>query len=347
MSRHSVERRSLSKPDSDSETSTGEIERMPAVLHYRSSVHRSSIDEDFHKASTPPIDQQSTWLVSRRFDLLFVCGLAPWLLAVVAFLVTAGALDKPLPSQLDRGLTFLLAFASLIIGESHQFTSILRYFGRRFRGRKYPYTLQRVPIWLICFSSTFAIALTIFGMSTQDNVIFAFIGAGIVMVGPFMMALFPVVLMQHFCAQSKAIGILYCRLSGFELTKGEFRALSVVAWLLVLAGAVTIASPFVVPATSPVMTLGRDVFVPLAATGSFLLGHHFWVRGQKTGEWLPRQTVLTWANMVLFTVIPLSGMVYVWLFVPLFFHATQHWAVAWHTHEKERSRYHGQPLSSE
>jgi hypothetical protein len=28
-------------------------------------------------------------------------------------------------------------------------------------------------------------------------------------------------------------------------------------------------------------------------------------------------------------------MIYVWMFVPVFFHATQHWAVAWMTEKKE------------
>jgi hypothetical protein len=58
-------------------------------------------------------------------------------------------------------------------------------------------------------------------------------------------------------------------------------------------------------------------------------------RGLKTDEWLPDGAALLWANLALWILLPLDALAYVWLFVPIFYHATQHWGAAWITQQKE------------
>src|SRR5262245_16037470 len=61
----------------------------PIRAHY----HAMQLQREFSVSKTEPV-----WFVSERFDLLFVCGLAPWILGVVAYLCTGGMTEHPIAS---------------------------------------------------------------------------------------------------------------------------------------------------------------------------------------------------------------------------------------------------------
>jgi hypothetical protein len=68
----------------------------------------------------------SAWLVSAPLDYLFVCGFAPWILGFFAYLYF-GSRQSEFPSPEQTILNILFIALSFLVGESHQFTSILRY----------------------------------------------------------------------------------------------------------------------------------------------------------------------------------------------------------------------------
>ena len=91
----------------------------------------------------------SQWLVSQNIDLLFVCGLLPWILGAIAYFSTGGLVQQPVVGTNQQLLTMFLVFSSFLIGESHQFTSILRYYSKTFRRRRNLYRWHRLPIWFL------------------------------------------------------------------------------------------------------------------------------------------------------------------------------------------------------
>src|SRR5262249_37905170 len=155
--------------------------------------------------------------------------------------------------------------ASLIIGESHQFTSIIRYFGgisRRTKG----YKLQRLPFWLLY--ATFATVAILAEMRVPfDHPVELALVSGIGFVSQLSMALFPVVLMQHFTAQAKAIGLVYCGMHGYKLSRLESFVLSFTAWLLVIAGGFALAMPFGFTVNEENMAMVRTVTGIAATSG--------------------------------------------------------------------------------
>ncbi len=190
----------------------------------------------------PKKDLPAPWFVSREIDILFVCGLAPWLAGILFFLVT-GANGAYPPTKIPQQiLTYFFVAASLIIGESHQFTSILRYYSAAFRKRTKRYRLQRIPIWFmyllvaeLVLVSTFS---SIFGGVLQGSLFIQAILLNLCVLA------FPVVLMQHVCGQASAIVQQYCRRGDYSISKSEKYLLDLFSWLLAATGACSIAVPF-------------------------------------------------------------------------------------------------------
>lgn len=299
------------------------------------------------------LDVAQKWLVSKPFDLLFVCGLAPWIFGAVAMFVSGGP-NQLIATPAQQMLTIFLVGASFMVGESHQFTSIIRYYSKTFRQRRKPYRWHRVPIWIlyglfaiVAVAAAGAMVFNFFPFKQLSDLTVALFAMPVSFLAIFMGTLFPAFLMQHFCGQAKAVGLIYCTNNQFYLSDLEKLALSVVSWLLVLAGVMTIAVPFF--GSSPGSFFNIDQFLKpdapfhliaiLVARYSVLfMVIHYMVRGIKNHEWLPAGAALTWINMTLFTLVPTSWMLYVWLFVPVFFHATQHWTIAWSTQQNEIRR---------
>jgi len=290
--------------------------------------------------------QKSRWIVSELFDLLFVCGFAPWILGLAAYLVFGATPVPPVvPGEMVQAATslptepgsasqaFSLAFvvASLIIGESHQFTSIIRYF-TVIRNRKKSYLLSRLPFWFLYAAVISAIAVH-FDSSLTSTAPISWWFRALSIVFSLGFTFFPVVLMQHICAQAKAVSMIYCGKQGFKLGFGERLALSITTWSLVIAGASTIAAPF--GATDAGSELSAFLeSVRLGAIGGALTFVsatvlYFVHRGFLRKEWLPVGTAAIWCNLAIWLLLPVKEMLFVWLCVPLFFHATQHWSVAW------------------
>jgi hypothetical protein len=161
-----------------------------------------------------------------------------------------------------------------------------------------------------------------------------------VFIAPWGLLLFPVVLMHHICAQSRAIGLIYCGKNGFRLSKTENLLVSATMWLLVLSAAATFARPFGQLSqnmNSFSQMLPLEASIPFSTTFVLATAFMFLARGLFKNEWLPLPVSCLWLNLSLYVLLGSNpAMVYVWLFVPLFFHAAQHWAVAWDTQRKEQ-----------
>jgi len=347
------------------------------------------------------VQERPAWLISPGLDLFFVCGLAPWLLGFAIYLFTGGHLE--LQKSPQYVIAILFATASLIIGESHQFTSIVRYYGT-FRSRSKAYKLDRMPFWtiyaglglVVCFVAGWTTSWPGWVLGTTSIVSMVIVTVAV--------SLFPVVLMQHFCAQAQAIGLMYCGLGDYKLSQPERTSTTVISWLLVGAGASSIARPFgfnptfefgicfvilmliatnaltrhlnlgdrclawvvsllvcggVIAVVVPDFMGGRGIgalfmtdgkhsimfealpnLLQTSAAGAiFLFALHVLRRGFGCNEWLPKGAVLLWANLALFILVvpffPPPIMLPIWMLVPVFFHASQHWAVAWYTRAKE------------
>lgn len=303
----------------------------------------------------------NSWIVSKWFDLFFVCGLAPWLLGFVTCLVFGGREALQVSSNVAgfaqttstslpvltgaMQQTFSLAFvvASLVIGESHQFTSIIRYF-TAYKDRKKSYWTGRLPFWFIYVGIFSAIAAH-FDPSLVSGSWFQLLGA-ILQIG---FVMFPVVLMQHICAQAKAIGMMYCGRQGFKFSFGERFALAITTWCLVVTGATTIAAPFGTSdggaaVTDIVMTV-RNVSLGWSLAMIWACSLLFLYRGCRRNEWLPSGAAVMWCNLAAWILVPVRELVFVWVCVPLFFHATQHWSVAWAVRRAELEKCSGITLS--
>lgn len=289
-------------------------------------------------------------LVSPMFDMLFVCGLAPWLLGLVTFAIAfSGLAERSYFASMLAPLTVFYVAASILIGESHQFTSILRYYGP-FRERTKQFIASRIPLWILYGCISFVLAMIVlsqvFRFDSSPTVFSSLFSLSIGIFVPVVLfifeslvSLFPVFLAQHFCGQAQAIGIMYCRNRGFELTNYETKLISCTAWLLVIAGACSIAKPFFsnLPFIGPAPF--NELKLPMQIASSFFVLYcalHFFRRGSSGGGWLPRQAVILWSSLSLFFLLPSEFMIYVWIFIPLLFHATQHWAVAWSTRQLEK-----------
>lgn len=305
----------------------------------------SRMCSEFDNPSSPRED-----LVSPMFDMLFVCGLAPWLLGLITFAIAFSGLgERSYFVSMLAPLTVCYVAASILIGESHQFTSILRYYGP-FRNRTNQFIASRIPLWILYGCISFVVATIVlaqfFRFEPSATVFSSLFSLSIGILVPVILvifeslvSLFPVFLAQHFCGQAQAIGIMYCRNRGFELTNYETKLITCTAWLLVIAGACSIAKPFFqnLPFIGPIMF--DELRLPMQITATFFVlycAFHFWHRGSTTGTWLPRQTTILWSSLSLFFLLPSEFMIYVWIFIPLLFHATQHWAVAWSTRQIEK-----------
>jgi len=285
--------------------------------------------------------QISSWFVSREFDILFVCGLAPWLIGIACFFTTGAGGVYPPTKFPQQAMTLLFVVCSLVIGESHQFTSIVRYYSS-FRQRTNSYKWQRIPFWLVyALIAEFFVVQIVGPQSSLLEWTFPWIG----LILQVLVIAFPAVLMQHVCAQAAAIVQQYCRMGNYNIERAERFMLVVSSWLLTATGVVSIAVPFGFTASrgldmSIQSTVLSSMVLPLTllSIGAALLTAGYVIfRGVTKKEWPPLAATLLWSNLValILLTVPLPGMAYVWLFVPLFFHATQHWALAWRTHKRE------------
>ncbi|MBX9573322.1 MAG: hypothetical protein K2X77_30765 [Candidatus Obscuribacterales bacterium] len=284
------------------------------------------------------------WLVSPTIDLLFVCGIAPWCFGLLTYFLLGDVLSKPNPSSNEHALTICYIVASLLIGESHQFTSILRYFFGPKPGPKVHW-ITRLPLQVIWFS--LAILLILSGASTMGqfwivSLLGTILGFPAMVIALPLVSLaancFPLVLMHHICAQARTIGQIYCGKAGYQLSKAEIRNFAAVSTMLVFAGTCNVALPFSFDNTfiaSDAFSIIKMLWNWGSVIGVAYVANQIVQRGIKTMEWLPLPTALLWTNLVLFVLLPPTAMVYVWLFVPVFYHATQHWAVAWSAKQQE------------
>lgn len=287
---------------------------------------------------------KSSWLISPSFDLLFVCGIAPWIFGLLSYALLGNVLEKPNPSSNEHGLTICYVVASLLIGESHQFTSVLRYFFGPKPGPKVHW-INRLPlraIWFLLLSIAILSIANFLQWQPIVSILSMLLSFPFMLIGfpiaTFAANFFPFVLMHHICAQAKTIGVMYCRQNGYELSKEESRNLSAIVVMLVFAGACNIALPFSFDDSflkSDGFALAKVVWNWTTIAGVAYVGNNFVQRGLKTKKWLPAPAAILWTNLLLFSLMPPSQMIYVWLFVPIFFHATQHWAVAWSTQRAE------------
>ncbi len=288
--------------------------------------------------------RSNPWLVSRAFDILFVCGLAPWLIGIACFFITGAGGAYPPTKYPQQLLTFFFVASSLIIGESHQFTSIIRYYSS-FRKRAKAYTMERIPFWIM-YALTFELFALVLYHPAQDFLRWTFPVLTVFL--QFAVMLFPVVLMQHICAQAVAVGVSYCRTAGYNFSQAEKRSFTAATWLLIATGACSIAVPFTFDADNIIGISNNSIQLativgPLASGAlitALICAARVIFRGFKWREWPPLGAALLWLNLVLLILlsVPLPGMAYVWLFVPLFFHATQHWALAWSIQKREAKR---------
>jgi hypothetical protein len=294
----------------------------------------------------------SPHLVSPMFDMLFICGLAPWILGLATFLLTGGQIVSGSNSPASSHPWFTASFVavSFIIGESHQFTSILRYYGS-FKRRKKKYRLERVPFWLIYVAALVALAAIFMPNSLSRDFIQSATGPLFLFIFSIAIGLFPSALLHHFIAQAVAVGQMYCKMEGYTFGRSEKLTLRIISWLLLLTGTLTIAQPFFTSINLTSMALPLFEETKLLSIDSFKMlmnismyatifaicafGFNALMRGFVHNEWMPVKTAMLWINFALFVLVPLPAMLYVWLFVPIFFHATQHWAVAWSTHKAE------------
>ncbi len=310
---------------------------------FRNFDHRRRLQREFSIPKAKP-----KWLISETFDLVFVCGLAPWIFGLVAYLCTGGLLEHPIPSALHQGLTIFFITVSLLIGEAHQFTSIVRYFGA-FRKRSKRYRWRRIPIWYIYTMLALILIMrdvgSLFGAQgsfISSSLLVVLSGLGFVAI--IAAVVFPVALMQHFCAQALNVGLIYCRVNNFNFRSWERKVLSIITLLLVLTGASTIALPFLGVASSPHEVLRsapfRDTVYWTTVSMLVVASGYFLHCGFANNRWLPRGAVLVWLNMAAFILLlPFWLLFYVWLFVPTLFHASQHWSIAWYTRCQESNRY--------
>ncbi|MBX9690562.1 MAG: hypothetical protein K2X27_27850 [Candidatus Obscuribacterales bacterium] len=340
-------------------------------LEYAECKQREAESKQVHNETS---HRKSPYLISETIDLLFIAGLAPWILGLLAFLIIG---DPQLSnSKADQlGLAIPYTVASLLIGEGHQFTSIIRYYRKK---RTKRFLLKRLPFWIIYAGMALVALLMLFSqipeplrtelgkMEALNS--FAKVSGGGLSIAAMILGVvfglgFPTILMQHFCAQAKSIGLFYCAKQSFELSKSEKLVLNLCSLTLTIAGAFTIALPFGFGLDSNFL-----LRTPLADPGNtwMLAAFHFWEsfaiypalamltlfsamilrRGIKTGEWLPFGAGLLWLNLSIWVLMPLQQILFVWLFVPVFYHATQHWAIAWISRKKELAA-EGKTLESE
>ena len=265
------------------------------------------------------------WMISREVDLLFVCGLAPWILGGLAWALLGSPMQDMHATFLHRGFTMLYVFSALLIGEGHQFTSILRFhFARRFWKR-----WKSLPPVVFMWVGFFSVGLGLF--SSQ----FSELNAGLQALAGLGMVLFPIVLVHHFCIQAHAIVLLYCTKSGYLVEKSQLRMFRLATWFLVAGGACAMALPFGLTETDRILENVPQYAIPLMVASLLLVAVPAMVRGRVAREWPPITGVMLWLNLVGFLMMPMQFGAYVWVFVPIFFHASQHWVVAYASRRRE------------
>lgn len=286
--------------------------------------------------------RKSPWLVASWFDLLFVCGVAPWLFGFALFNIepvfSSAGKFQGLASISQQALALGFITASLLIGETHQFTSIIRYYSVGKKGRKVELK-ERVPFWIM-YAMLVVAAVSI---GTHDP-FFDWARNVLDSIAMFAMFMFPVVLLQHVCAQAISIAQIYCGNAGYHLSPPEKKALHVVSWTLTIAGAFGIATPFGFdPRALDDAVFGPIQDLALCTQGLTLVTIAVLIqkvirRGITDGDWPPFPAQLLISNLTMFALLPqlIPGMIYVFLFVPLLFHATQHWSLAWNVELKEQ-----------
>ncbi|MDZ4835107.1 MAG: hypothetical protein SGJ27_15130 [Candidatus Melainabacteria bacterium] len=291
----------------------------------------------------PAIEDSDKWFVSKKIDLLFVCGIAPWILGMIAYFIVSGLNGDFQSGFQSKLLTIFILATSFVIGESHQFISLIRYYSKKFRERRNAYIWRRVPIWAI-----YGLAVGILFQSIPLGSIFCsfssyLYGIFAYYVREVLLMLFPVFLAHHLCSQALAVGLKYCQKQNHYLSGNELVALNLVSWLCVAVGSVTIAVPFDMGAYfgQKCMRIFDTVALMLSdivlATAVMVLAlvTHFLIKGVKNNEWLPVGATLTWLTVVVLMLLPLDQLRYVWIFMPVFFHASQSWILAWSAEQRE------------
>lgn len=202
--------------------------------------------------------------------------------------------------------------------------------------------MQRIPFWIIY---TILLEILIFATFPQLSTYLAWTMAPLQMIFFSATIAFPAVLLQHVCAQAISVAQIYCRNAGYDLSVEEKGALNAVSWLITLTGIFSIAMPFGLEQGH----LGDFNFgqIPLklfaiyfGTTAVFATSIFYGMvirRRSATGEAPPTSAIILLLNLLLFALLPLvlPAMAYVFLFVPLLFHATQHWALAIHIQKTE------------
>lgn len=262
------------------------------------------------------------WLVSRRVDLLFVCGGLPWILGGMFHLILDLGIrswDFGLGEFGANNLAICWIVGSLLIGESHQFTSILRLAKFRIYTPRVKVLLAIILLCLVFLS---------FSFDFKDLPAFVSIPVSLAI------SAFPVILINHFCIQARSVGLLYCTKAGYILNSYQMRQLKLITWMLVAAGSFNVATPFL---PEPLLTaysqdlrfyIGILLMVALPCA-MLLFVEDTYRRNKLSGERFPLGATLTWFNLALWILLPIKALHFVWIFVPVFYHASQHWILSW------------------
>ncbi|MBX9569281.1 MAG: hypothetical protein K2X77_10325 [Candidatus Obscuribacterales bacterium] len=276
---------------------------------------------------------KNRWLISPITDMLLVGGILPWIFGgLLGYLSLQNRELNPIAGNANNALSYLFITASLLIGESHQFTSIIRLAQHVTQKEWLKENIIKIGALVLLLILAFTCAL----IQAPGNTALELTNFGLVAI----VSIFPLVLVHHICIQAKAIGLIYCSKQDYKLTEDESTILAVSCFLLVAAGAVNIAAPLEMGSgvANSIWNVS-SVFKKLINTAALLsvLTFAFFVvnRGEKRGEWLPLGAGLMWTNLAIWILLPLKELQLVWLFVPLFYHATQHWVIAWITHNAE------------
>lgn len=261
---------------------------------------------------------RNTWIISPVIDTLFICGGLPWILGITTEIILRQHVEVS-----ATPLTVGFIVMSLLVGESHQFSSILRLFKKRIIDTS-PGTIRAAVLIVLSLS-----LLSLIQNASQELPTGPLVGIPRVL-WDLAAFIFPFVLMHHICAQAKAIGLIYCAKHCYSLSAHEQQLLSIAFNVFIVCGSLSIANPFHLDFT-PLEIIKLPIF-GAAIVSVCAISLEFSRRGKEKNEWLPLGTALTWANLALWILLPFN---YIWLFVPVFFHASQHWALSWSTYKNE------------
>ncbi|HEY9757408.1 MAG TPA: hypothetical protein V6C97_19725 [Oculatellaceae cyanobacterium] len=172
------------------------------------------------------------WILSRRMDLLFICGGLLWIIFFVFYPFTFGFYQKD-------SLTTLITFAgALLFADAHNAATILRLIEEPGLAKSHP---------IVSFALPCAFALTGVALLCHNSLLSPAI------------TLYLILVAQHATAQAYGITMIYLRKSGLTLSSWQVRLVRWTFHSMMIAAIVHQFSP-----GAPVRSMGIDtVYYPL------------------------------------------------------------------------------------